>query len=148
MRVWLVGSGVRPVLLLLGWPEPGALVSRAALVQCLRWYAPPYESPVRQPNVAYQYAFVLERERAATAAPADLATRFDNRYTLGSVDLPSAEQLAGRGVRAVVAYARGNVPPAADLDTYLDGLTTAGVPVRRLTVDYPMGPYGDARVRG
>src|SRR5262245_26149846 len=28
MRVWLVGSGVRPVLLLLGWPEPGALVSR------------------------------------------------------------------------------------------------------------------------
>jgi hypothetical protein len=142
---WLAPFRVRPVLLLLGWPEPGALLSRAALVYLLRESAPPYERPGRRRSTNYQYAFVLERERAAMATPADLATRFDNRYTLGSIDLPSVEQLAGRGVQAVVAYARGNVPPAPDLNTYLDGLTTAGVPVRRLTVDYPLGPYCHAQ---
>jgi len=143
----LAPSGVRPVLLLLGWPEPGALLSRAALVHLLRRSAPPYERPARGRRASYQYAFVLERERSSVATPSDLATRFDNRYTLGPVDLPSAQQLAEGGVRAVVAYARGNLPPAPDLDTYLDGLTATGVPVRRLTVDYPMGPYDDARDR-
>jgi hypothetical protein len=143
---WLAPSGVRPVLLLLGWPEPGALVSRAALMFCLRFFAPTSaRSPGGRRGRAYQYAFVLERERAATTTPADLATRFDNRYALGAVDLPSAEQLAEGGVRAVVAYARSNLRPAHDLDTYLDGLTAAGVPVRRLTVDYPMGHFGDGR---
>src|SRR5262245_52944137 len=133
-------SGVRPVLLLLGWPEPGALVSRAALMYCLQSYAPPMERPPGgRRGAAYQYAFVLERERAATATPADLATCFDNRYTLGAVDLPSADQLAEGGVRAVVAYDSADLPPSPDLGTYLSDLTAAGVPIRRLTVDYQLG---------
>ncbi len=145
---WLASSGVRPVLLLLSWPEPGALLSAASLVCCLRLHAPPYERPARQRRgAACQYAFVLERERVATATSADLATRFDNRYTLGSVDLPGAEQLAEGGVRAVVAYECAGLPPSPDLSTYLNDLTSAGVPVRRLTVDYPLDPYGDARDR-
>jgi hypothetical protein len=144
----LASSGVRPVLLLLSWPEPGALLSAAALVFCLRWDVPPFERPsARTPGKAYQYAFVLERERTSAATSAALAAHFDNRYTLGAVDLPSAEQFAERGVRAVVACDRADLPPAPDLNTYLDGLTAAGVPVRRLTVDYPMGPYGYARDR-
>jgi hypothetical protein len=82
-----------------------------------------------------QYAFVLGREREAPVSPADLAARFDNRYSLGSVDFPSPVRLQAAAVRGVVACRLAAQPPAADLSDYLKLLETAGMPIRRLAID-------------
>jgi hypothetical protein len=125
----LAPAGVRPVLLSLLWPEPAALVPAAALATALLAHA-----PRRWPAGPAQYAFLLGRERDASASAADLAARFDNRYTLGEVDLPSPARLARGGVGGVVACRDGAVPAAPDLDRYLDVLAGAGVPLRRLAL--------------
>lgn len=125
----LAPDGVRPVLLSLLWPEPAALVPAAALAAALLAHA-----PRRWPEGPAQYAFLLGRERDAPASAADLAARFDNRYRLGEVDLPSPARLERGGVGGVVACRDGAVPAAPDLDHYLDVLAGAGVPLRRLAL--------------
>jgi hypothetical protein len=125
----LAPAGVRPVLLSLLWPEPAALVPAATLAAALLAHA-----PRRQPAGPAQYAFLLGRERDAPASTADLEARFDNRYTLGEVDLPSVARLARGGVGGVVACRDGAQPAAPDLDRYLDVLAGAGVPLRRLVL--------------
>lgn len=126
----LAPDGVRPVLLLLRWPEPGALLDADALLAALVRAVPRRALPA-----AAQYALVLERERDGPRALADLATHFDNRYELGTIDLPSAAQLQARQVVGVVACRLACPPPAPDLDRYLDELERAGLPVRRLVLD-------------
>ncbi|HLH22736.1 MAG TPA: hypothetical protein VK066_09445 [Chloroflexota bacterium] len=150
--------GVRPVLLVFLWPEPDALLPADALLGALLQHAPRLPAPAAPPSepaqhgiglgreramapatapsvqVAAQYALVLGRERASPASPADLATRFDNRYALGAIDLPSTARLRAGGVGAVVACRDRATPPAADLTEYLDGLEAAGVPIRRLAL--------------
>src|SRR5438067_756484 len=90
----LAPVGVRPVLLSLLWPEPGALVRADRLAAALVRRAP-------RPRAGRpaQYALLLGRERTVVATPADLAARFDNRYTLGDVDLPAPARLEAGGVR-------------------------------------------------
>jgi hypothetical protein len=127
--------GVRPVLLSLLWPEPEALLPADALLAALLRHAPGRPRGGRLADADYQYAFVLGRERATPASPAALAVRFDNRYDLGTVDLPSAARLSAGGVGAVVACRLADMPPAGDLAAYVDGLEAAGVPIRRLAID-------------
>ena len=129
VAVRLAPHAVRPVLLLLRWPEPGALLPADDVLAALLDRVPPL------PSAAWaQYAFVLERERATAATPADLAVRFDNRYELGAMDLPSAERLREGGVLAVVACRQAPAPPAPDLTGYLVALEAATLPVRRLVL--------------
>jgi hypothetical protein len=127
--------GVRPVVVILLWPEPEALLPAQDLLATLLRHAPrPLASSARLSEPA-QYAIVLGRERSRPASPADLALCFDNRYELGAIDLPSAARLRAGGVDAVVACREVATPPAADLDQYLVDLAVAGVPIRRLALD-------------
>jgi hypothetical protein len=133
----LAPYGVRPVLVLLRWPEPGAVLGAEEVLAALCRYAPAAPRgratavPPNQAEAAAQYAFVLERERVrALPAPA-LAHRFDNRYTLGPPDLPDADRLRAAGIQAVVACWLAACPPAADTADYLDGLEAAGLAVWR-----------------
>jgi len=123
----LARVGVRPVLLSLLWPEPGALVPADRLAAALLRLAP--RPRAERPA---QYALLLGRERTVDASPADLAARFDNRYTLGDVDLPAPVRLVAGGVRGVVACREQALPAAPDLAHYLESLDAAGMPVRRL----------------
>jgi hypothetical protein len=122
------------VLLEFLWPEPGALVAADDVLAALLQHAP-WTRREWRPESPAQYAFVLGRDRTGPANPADLATRFDNRYELGVVDLPTAERLRAGDVAAVVACRHAATPPAPDLTDYLDTLEAAGVPVRRLALD-------------
>jgi hypothetical protein len=126
---------VRPVLLIFLWPEPGALLAADLLLAALLLCAPRGWAPAARMNGPTQYAFVLGHERASPASAADLAARFDNRYELGAVDLPSAARLRAGGIGAVVACRLAATPPAADLAAYLDGLEADGLPIRRLALD-------------
>lgn len=132
----LAPAGVRPVVVVFQWPEPGALVPSRALTAALLAHAP--TMPRR--TAPAQYAFVLARERARAATPAELATRFDNRYELGAVDLPSPERLRAGEVAGVVACRLDDCPPAPDLTDYLAQLERATMPVRRLVLRAPRGP--------
>jgi hypothetical protein len=123
----LAPVGVRPVLLSLLWPEPGALVPADRMTEALVRGAP--RARAAQPA---QYALLLGRERGAATTPADLAAHFDNRYTLGDIDLPSPARLVTGGVRGVVACWEAALPIAPDLAHYLATLDGAGMPVRRL----------------
>jgi hypothetical protein len=127
-------AAVRPVLLSLLWPEPGALVRAHGLVEALLRLAPP-------PRAARpaQYALLLGRERSVDATPADLAARFDNRYTLGDVDLPAPPRLEAGGVRGVVACRQQALSAAPDLARYLESLDGAGMPLRRLALGAAAG---------
>jgi hypothetical protein len=129
----LASQGVRPVLLLFLWPEPGALVSGGPLSAALLAHVPALLRR-RRPQASAQYAFVLGRERATAATAADLAARFDNRYDLGTIDLPSPARLRGADVVGVVACRLAAQPPAADLTDYLGALEADGLPVRRLVL--------------
>ena len=125
--VALGAHGVRPVLVLLLWPEPGALLAGGELLTTLLDQAPTHRRATES-----QYAFVLQCERASPATPTELATRFDNRYELGAIDLPSADRLRAAGIVAVIACRRPPTPPTPDLTGYLGGLEAAGLPIRRL----------------
>ncbi|HZU07719.1 MAG TPA: hypothetical protein VFB73_17275 [Chloroflexota bacterium] len=140
--VGLAPYGVRPVLVLLRWPEPGAVLGAEEVLAALCRYAPATPrgrgratavSP-DQAGAAVQYAFVLERERARAVPAPVLARRFDNRYTLGPPDLPDAARLRAAGIQAVVACWLAACPPAADTADYLEGLEAAGLAVRRLAL--------------
>src|SRR3954470_1164802 len=125
----LAPAGVRPVLLSLLWPEPGALVGAERMAEALLRWAP-------RPRAARpaQYALLLGRERTVDATPAELAARFDNRYTIGDVDLPTPPRLEAGGVRGVVACWQQALPTAPDLVRYLASLDAAGMPLRRLAL--------------
>ncbi len=124
--------GVRPVLLVLLWPEPNALVPSDALLHALLTYAP--ASTRRGRASPAQFAFVLTRDRHGPAGATELTARFDNRYEVGSVDLPHADRLRQGGVAAVVACRPATAAPAGDLEDYLVGLEAGGMPVRRLAL--------------
>ncbi len=123
--------GVRPVPLIFLWPEPGALLAAEPVLAALLRYAP----PVAAGGAPAQFALVLDRERSRPASAADLAVRFDNRYELGGLDLPSAARLRAGGIGALVACCQAAAPPTADLAGYLDGLEAGGLPIRRLALD-------------
>jgi hypothetical protein len=129
----LAPHGARPVLLLFLWPEPGALVSGGPLCAALLAHVPALPRRRRLQAVA-QYAFVLGRERATAVTAAELAARFDNRYDLGAIDLPSPARLRAADVVGVVACRLAAEPPAADLTDYLGALEADGLPVRRLVL--------------
>jgi hypothetical protein len=126
--------GVRPVLLNFLWPEPGALLSADAVLAALLRHAPRSPDANGGHSGEAQYAFALGRERTRPASAADLATRFDNRYSLGTIDLPSAARLRAGGVSAVVACRLADTPAADDLTYYLNSLESDAVPIRRLAL--------------
>ena len=119
--------GVSPVLLLLQWPEPGALVTVPDLPSLLL-----SQAAVRPARSDDQYAFVLGAERTRPASPSDLALHFDNRYTLGLLDLPAPRRLREEGVLGVVACRQGDAAWAADMAAYLEALARAELPLREL----------------
>jgi hypothetical protein len=127
--------GIRPVLLNLLWPEPGALLPADAVLAALLRHAPRCRRTTAPQGDRAQYAFALGRERATAASAADLAAHFDNRYSLGTIDLPSAARLRDGGVGAVVACRLTDTPPADDLTHYLRALEADAVPIRRLALD-------------
>lgn len=127
----LGAHGVQPVVVAFQWPGPRAHVPSQALLAAL-WR----ESPHQPPPPEAQYAFVLDRDRAARSSRRADPRRFDNRYQLGSVDLPSPERLREEGVQAIVVCRSAPLPLAADLAAYSEQLIRAGWPVR----DLPLAP--------
>jgi hypothetical protein len=120
---------VRPVLLVMRWPEPGAVLPPDdSIVRLLE--GPPKLST----SEVVQSAFLLEAERYSSVSREELTRCFDNRYTLGSIDLPSEAGLCAAGVRAAVALWAGSGALNEDLDHYLTTLATAGMPVWRFPV--------------
>jgi hypothetical protein len=119
--------GLRPVLVFFRWPEPGALLPGEGVLASLLDGRPRGSAagPV-------QSTFVLEAERSVPAARVDLDSRFDNRYTLGAIDLPSAAQLHDEGIRGVVACWLTSLSLNDDLARYLSTLEAESIPLRRL----------------
>jgi hypothetical protein len=128
----LADHRVRPVLVLLQWPAPRAVVPCEPLLAAL--VAP----PPRPAHHAAQYALVLARERATPIAPGALATRLDTRYHLGAADLPDAAQLRAAGIAALLVVRHAALPWPADLVDYARGLVRHGLPVH----DLPLQAHG------
>jgi hypothetical protein len=119
--------GLRPVVIFLRWPEPGALLPGPEVLASLL-----HGRPRRGASGLVQSALLLEAERTSATPPGDLETRFDNRYTLGAIDLPSAAQLREQGIRGVVACWLASLSLADDLARYLSALEAQSMPLRRL----------------
>jgi hypothetical protein len=124
--------GLRPVLVFFRWPEPGALLPGEEVLASLLNGRPRGAAPG-----TVQSAFVLEAERSVPAAREDLDSRFDNRYTLGAIDLPSAAQLREQGIRGVVACWLSSLSLNDDLARYLSALEAESIPLRRLPLSGP-----------
>jgi hypothetical protein len=125
----LADHRVRPVLVLLQWPAPRAVVPCEALLAALLSPPPPPAHPVAQ------YALVLARERATAVAPGALAKRLDTRYSLGTADLPDAARLRTAGIAALLVVRHAAQPWPTDLADYARGLSAATLPVHDLPLE-------------